>query len=84
MINVKIGDVFHVKCDWATGGLMEGIIQITARPHGKIHYRVLKSMHQFRENHLYTGDMYEFFGGSIWTSKRITKRELKKFPEYFL
>ena len=84
MIKVKIGDVFHVKCEWATGGLMEGIIQITARPHGMIEYIVLKNIHQFKTGEKYRDDMYSFFGGSIWTSTRISKKELEKYPEYFL
>jgi hypothetical protein len=84
MINVKVGDTFHVKCDWATGGLMEGIIQIIKRPHGRIHYRVLKSISQFKDGEELVGSMHEFFGGTIWTSKRISKKEINKHPEYYI
>jgi len=84
MITVKVGDVFHVYCDWATGGYMEAIIQVTERPHGSFKYVVLKEIENFKGGREYSNALYTFFGGAAWTSTRITKRELKNRPELFL
>jgi len=63
---------------------MEGIIQITARPRGKIEYTVLKGIRKFKTGEELTGTMDSFFGGYTWKSVKLSKKYLQEHPELFL
>ena len=80
-MKVKIDDVFHVRCDWESGGLSEGVIRILERPHGKVKFEVIKSIHRLTLGAIGVNDMYSFFSGRIWTSTKILKKD---HPEYWL
>ena len=87
-MKIKNGDVFHMRCDYPSGGSMvvsEGVVKIIERPHGKVRYQVLKGISRMENGIVYVETVSEFLGGSlgrtIWESTKILKKD---HPEYWL